>query len=126
MIVADTDVMIDAKNGVEPARTRLADALAKGELATTAITAFELECGARTPADRDDLDALLDAMLLLPIDGAVSRVAGALARTLSTRGSRIGFADTLIAGACLVHGAALWTRNRRHFSRVPGLELTPP
>ncbi len=32
-------------------------------------------------------------------------------------------ADSLIAGIALVHRIPLWTRNRRHFERVPGLDL---
>ena len=50
VILVDTDVLIDARNGVEPARSRLAELLAAGELSTTAMNAFELECGARTAA----------------------------------------------------------------------------
>jgi predicted nucleic acid-binding protein len=40
-----------------------------------------------------------------------------------SRGIDIGMADSLIAGICLVRGATLLTRNRRHYDRIPGLML---
>jgi len=42
MIVADTDVLIDALRGREPASSRVADALRDGTLATTAVNCFRV------------------------------------------------------------------------------------
>ena len=38
-------------------------------------------------------------------------------------GNLIGDMDLLIASTALVNNLTLVTRNRRHFDRVPGLEL---
>jgi hypothetical protein len=50
MIVADSDVLIDALRGREPARSRIALEISSGGLATTAISAFELLAGAQALA----------------------------------------------------------------------------
>ena len=42
---------------------------------------------------------------------------------MEASGSGIGMADYLIAGTCLARSATLFTRNRAHFKKVPGLTL---
>jgi tRNA(fMet)-specific endonuclease VapC len=124
VILVDTDILIDALHGLEPARTRVARGIADADLATTAITAFELEVGASREPEAQRVEAILRTIPVLPIDLDTARIAGGVARALAARGARIGAADALIAGACLASGAALWTRNRRHFAKIPGLRLT--
>ena len=41
MIVADSDVLIDALRGREPSASRVAQEIRKGTLATTSINSFE-------------------------------------------------------------------------------------
>jgi tRNA(fMet)-specific endonuclease VapC len=123
VILADSDVLIDALRGVEPVRTRVAEAIAAGVLATSAVTVSELCTGARTASEQASVDALLGPLSVLPLDGDVARVAAAVERGLRERGLRFGFADALIAATCLAAGASLLTRNTRHFGRIPGLKL---
>ncbi len=42
MIVADSDVLVDALRGREPYASRIAEALEADSLATTVVSAFEL------------------------------------------------------------------------------------
>ncbi|MEN8149327.1 MAG: type II toxin-antitoxin system VapC family toxin [Planctomycetota bacterium] len=138
MIVADTDVLIDALRGREPARTRIATIIGSGRFATTAISAFELLAGARSANERSRVESLLAVATVLPLDEAAAREAGAVARELAAAGSGIneqgineqgaegrafGPADHLIAGICRHASAALLTRNRTRFERVTGLRL---
>ena len=123
MIIADTDVLIDAMRGISPARDRIALELKAGTLATTSVTAFELASGARTDAHRRNVEQLLAAMSIIPLDAVAARDAADLRRTLEARGEAIGMADYLIAGICRTRAAILLTRNRRHFDRVPRLRL---
>ena len=123
MIVADTDVLIDFLAGRDPGAGRVALDLDRGLLRTTAVTRFELLCGARTARQEDTIRQLLDAIPTLALDQDAADHAARIQRNLQRAGEPIGMADSLIAGIVLSHGATLLTRNRRHFARVIGLRL---
>jgi tRNA(fMet)-specific endonuclease VapC len=125
LIVADSDVLIDALRGRQPGVTQVAQALEAGLLGTTSVTLFELLSGARSEAESAAIEQLLGALPILPFDGSASRAAASLRRELAAQGSPIGMADYMIAGICVSCSAALLTRNRAHFERVPGLALVP-
>lgn len=122
MIVADTDVLIDALRG-RGAAERIEIELRTGQLATTVITVFELLAGARTERAKRRVETLLAAMGHLPLDVAAAREAAEIGLELEKSGNTIGTADALIAGICRTRGAMLMTRNTAHFSRVPRLKL---
>jgi predicted nucleic acid-binding protein len=121
--VSDSDVLIDALRGREPAKERIHRELASGALAVTAITVFELLSGAATDRVRRQVEALLEACVVLPVDEAAARAAAEVRRDLEGEGQPIGMADYLIAGVCVSRSAALLTRNRAHFERVRGLQI---
>lgn len=123
MMIADTDVLIDALRG-KGAADRMRIEIATGQLATTSISVFELSSGARSDRDRDAIGRLLAALTILPIDADDAREAAEIRRDLEGRGLGIGTADYLIAGLCRRRSGVLITRNRAHFERVPGLKLT--
>ena len=123
MIVADTDVLIDALRGREPARRRIAGAIESGALATTAVSLFELLSGARDASEREPIERLLAALAVLPFDAPAGTAAADARRGLEAAGKTIGMADYQIAGICLSRSLPLLTRNRGHFERVPGLIL---
>jgi tRNA(fMet)-specific endonuclease VapC len=125
MIIADTDVLIDYLADVEPAASRLALELQHPQLHTTAVTRAELLRGARTRRQLDAVTTLLDAIPTLPLDARAADCAAGIARALDAAGASIGMAEALIAGIAVRHGGVLLTRNRRHFSRVPELQLSP-
>ena len=127
VIVADTDVLIDALDrGRAPAVDRIARLLERGELATTAVTLYELTAGPRTTGGQLELlHVTLEAAVVLPVTRGAAEIAASTNRYLARRGEAIAVADTLVAGVCIAHGLPLLTRNRKHFSRVPGLELAP-
>lgn len=123
LIIADSDVLIDALRGTSPAAERIHRELGSGALATTAITAFELRSGAGTERAVGQVETLLAPLVILPFDEEAADQAARIRRDLESRGSPIGMADYLIAGICLSRSAVLLTRNRTHFDRVEGLEL---
>ena len=124
-MIADTDVLIDYVNGAEPAASAVAAALRGDELVTTVITRFELLRGAARARRPGPLRTLVDQLDALPLEAAAADRAAALSRELEERGEPLDRADCLVAGIALVAGEILLTRNRRHFSRVPGLRLAP-
>ncbi len=121
MIVADSDVLIDALHGREPGASRVAEGLEAGVLGTTAISAFELLSGARSPEQREVVATLLAALAILPFDEKAGEAAALLRQELEGQGQTIGMADYLIAGICVSRSTPLLTRNRRHFQRIPAL-----
>ena len=123
MMVADTDVLIDALHGKGAAAERVALELRGGALATTVVTAFELLSGAKRPKHRAAIQALLGGLTILPLDEASARRAAGIRIDLEARGEKIGMADYLIAAICLERDGVLLTRNRAHFERVPGLPI---
>jgi len=126
MTVADTDVLIDFLTGVGPAVEIVAAELGRGSLRTTAITRFELLSGARSPRQEAAIVQLLASIPALPLDEVAADRAAEVRRSLDRSGAAIGMADSLIAGIVLQHGATLLTRNRRHFERVPALQIISP
>jgi tRNA(fMet)-specific endonuclease VapC len=112
VIVADSDVLIDYLRGRNPMAARVELELQTRSFATTAVTAFELWTGAKTPRQVSAVELLLAAMTILPLDAEGARKGAEARRALLARGEDIGMADCLIAG------------NRRHFARIEGLKLS--
>lgn len=125
LVIADTDVLIDALHGRDPMADRITIGIETGSLATTAISAFELLSGAATEHTRQQVERLLAALTILPVDAEAGGAAADARRLLESRGIPIGMADCLIAGVCLTRSAPLLTRNHAHFSQIPTLRLTP-
>ena len=123
MFIADTDVLIDFLRGSGEAG-RIEIELGTGRLCTTAVTAFELWAGAKTPRQRAVVESLLGALTILPLDAGSACRAGEVHRELVRAGLAVGMADSLIAAIALEHDAILITRSRKHYGRVPGLKLS--
>jgi len=125
MIIADTDVLIDFLRGRGPGAKRVALELETRSFATTAISAFELRSGARTANQRRAIDALLDAMTILPFGSEDAQIAADFRRRLEDEGQAIGMADYMIAAVCVANDGVLLTRNKKHFERVHELKVSP-
>jgi tRNA(fMet)-specific endonuclease VapC len=127
MQVVDTDVCVDALRGHPRAVDELAALEREGPLAVAAVTAHELWQGAFGSDDPEgsvaSVTRFLSAFSVLPYDEETARVGGRLAASLGAAGRPIGDLDTMIAATALVHGAALVTRNARHFRRVKDLRI---
>jgi tRNA(fMet)-specific endonuclease VapC len=68
-------------------------------------------------------NTLLPNLPVLPFDTAAARRYGEVGAELERRGTPIGDADPRIAAIALVRGHTVVTGNRRHFQRVPGLQV---
>jgi tRNA(fMet)-specific endonuclease VapC len=122
MIIADTDVLIDFLRGRGVA-ARIAAELESRSVGTTAITAFEIRSGARTARQRSAVDALLEAMTILPFGPEEAQVAAEVRQQVESQGAPIGMAAYMIAATCISNDGVLLTRNLKHFERVKGLRL---
>jgi tRNA(fMet)-specific endonuclease VapC len=123
LTLADTDVLIDYLQGVQPGAGWIAAAFVSESLAITAITAYELLSGAGQNKRGERTRRVVEMLPVLPIDRESAECAARLRQDLEREGVGIGMADTLIAGLALTHALPLMSRNAKHFSRVPGLQL---
>jgi predicted nucleic acid-binding protein len=77
------------------------------------ITSAELWAGVR-PREHEALTNFFRALLCVPIDYETGRQAGEYVRRYGkSHGVELG--DALIGAAAHLNGAALWTRNRKHY-----------
>lgn len=105
--------------------TRVAS-LAPDTFATSIVVAAELRYGAERRGSMrlsKQLEALLAAVTVLPLDTPVDRHYGAIRNELDSSGKPISNNDLLIAAHARALGATLVTNNVREFHRVPGLAV---
>lgn len=128
-VVLDTSILIAAERSAD-GFAQFLESLGDDPVAIAAITASELLHGwhrARDAAVRARrgafVDAVLDAIPVLPFGLPEARRHADLWAELMRRGAMIGPHDLLVGATALTHGYALATANRREFERVPGLAL---
>ncbi len=93
-------------------------------MCTSIIVASELWYGAVKRGSQrltTQLEAILAAINVLPIESPVERVYGSIRQRLERAGSPIGGNDLLIAAQAIALGFTLVTDNEREFSRIAGL-----
>jgi len=128
-VILDTSVLLAAERGV----VRLApllESLGEEPVAIAAITASELLHGCHRAEDAGVrarraafVDAVLEAIPVLPFGLVEARRHAELWAELARAGAMIGPHDLLIAATALAQGHSLVTTNQREFHRVPGLRL---
>jgi tRNA(fMet)-specific endonuclease VapC len=92
------------------------------------ITRFELRLGAALRLNSAEQWARIEREILprvnwLPIDGAVSVAAANLYAELQQAGQLIEVQDILIAATAQANQLTVVTRNMKHFSRLPNIEV---
>jgi tRNA(fMet)-specific endonuclease VapC len=132
LFVLDTDVLTLYYRG-EPVVVRGVDARPPSDLAITVMTVDEQLTGwysltrrARQPDEIARAYAhLADAVVRLARWRILPYTESAIARAaqLKTLRLNVGLMDLRIAAIALEYGAVIVTRNRRDFSRVPGLSV---
>jgi predicted nucleic acid-binding protein len=117
----DTTVAVDHLRGLAPAVDLLNRLIREEEtVAASEVVRFELLAGVRDP-ELEGLEQFLSVLSWVPVDEAVTRTAGLLARKHRKSYSGIDDVDYLIAATALVVDADLLTTNVRHFPMLVGL-----
>lgn len=114
MILVDTDVLVWALRGSDPARSWLRAARERQPLAVSVVTVAELTGGMRS-GERDRVWSLLAALRPEPVTELIARRAGEFRREYRSSHATIGTPDYLIAATADVLGVRLATLNVRHF-----------
>lgn len=126
MNLCDTDWVIDLLKGRAEAE-RLIHPMIAGGLALSVISVGEIYQGITYGKDPEwnerQFDELLDRVIVVGPDVATMRIYATIRGQLHATGMPIGDNDVLIAATALRHDLTLVTRNRRHFERIPDLQL---
>jgi predicted nucleic acid-binding protein len=114
-VLVDSDILIEVCRGRDKEITSRWLELSGSETAIlySPVTAAELWAGA-LPSEHKLLRTLFQALVCVPIDAEAGRHAGDYLSQYR-KSHNIGLGDALIAATAVQSGAALWTRNRKHY-----------
>jgi predicted nucleic acid-binding protein len=124
-VLIDTSVLV----AIERGETHAADVLGGADGAVSVVSVSELLHGvfrARTPVRqrrRRAAEGLLRHLETLPITDEIARLHAELGAELASDGITVPVNDFWIGCTALVENAAVATRDRRSFSRIPGLHV---
>lgn len=108
-----------------PVMQHLSD-VAPDVVCTSIVVACELRFGAQRKGSAvltERVNALLDAMVVLPFDEPADEHYADIRATLERAGTPIGSHDILIAAHARSRALTLVTHKLREFQRVPGLKV---
>ena len=126
MVCVDTSFLVALERGDVGTVEKMQELEECGEVIfTTAVTVAEYYRGAYGSKDRArairEVKALLDRVAILDLDYESGKIWGELAHSLKSY--TIGDRDLFIASIALSNKQTLITRNKKHFERVPGLQV---
>lgn len=126
MVCVDTNFLIALERGDKNALEKMQKLVDGGDIVyVTAVTVAEFYRGAYGSKDRtkalDDVKGLLDRFAILNLDYESGKIWGDLAHLLKS--ITIGDRDLFIASIALSNKQVLITKNKKHFERVPSLQV---
>ena len=121
-MVIDSSIFIQHLRAKDRSRTELT-LLSTPFVFVSSVTLYELFMGAITPTKWQDVMDVTQNIPILNFDGSVAEEAGRIFHILKTSGQLIEFRDIFIAATALVHQMPVKTLNRKHFIRIPGLQV---
>jgi tRNA(fMet)-specific endonuclease VapC len=122
----DTNIVSDLVRNPQGRAASHIRAVGEKQICTSMIVAAELRYGAAkkgSPRLSSQLDAVLGALEILPLETPADKSYGLLRTRLEQAGTPIGANDLLIAAQALALGCVIVTDNEREFSQVKGLRL---
>lgn len=129
LLLLDTNILIDVERRHRPTIS-FVSSIRGEDLAISMMTYGEMLQGAlwvaHSPSAILQLERTIEGIELLAVTKAVMQRYGFLRGSLRQVGISIAAADALIAATAIEERRTLVTRNTRHFSGIPGLELIDP
>ena len=123
----DTDLLVAILRKKEEAQKKMDQLDKEGRQATTTVNAFELFYGAHKSKMAEEnvtkTRTILSRLLVLPLGLGSAERAGDIFAALERKGTALDFRDAMIAGIALDSKLPVVTRNKRDYSKVPGLEV---
>lgn len=120
----DTNVVSDLVRRPQGLVARAISRVGEARVCTSLVVVAELRYGAekkRSPALTAQLEAILAALEVEPLEAPVDEHYGRIRAALERQGTPIGGNDLLIAAHALALECTLVTGNDAEFARVPGL-----
>lgn len=126
LFLLDTNAVSDlVRNPRGRVAARIAE-VGEAQVATSIVAAAELRYGVAKKGStrlREQLEAVLAVLVVLPLEAPVDAVYGDVRAHLEKQGQPIGANDLLIAAHARALGRTIVTDNEREFSRVPSLAV---
>ena len=127
MVCLDSDIAINFLRG-DKETARLINELRKGgkTISITSINEFELWKGALRSNKKDSvriLEMFLGEVDILLFDSRSSKKSAEIFETLKTKGEMVDVLDVMIASIAMTNNELILTNNKKHFSRINGLNL---
>jgi tRNA(fMet)-specific endonuclease VapC len=122
----DTNILSDIVRNPQGRAAQRIDAIAVADICTSIVVACELRYGAAKRGSArlsSQLETILEATSVLPLDEGVDRHYAAIRCDLERRGRPIRANDMLIAAHALALNCTLVTDNIGEFERVRDLRL---
>ncbi len=128
MPILDSDILISYLRNKKKAVNAIFKLIEDNTpLTTTIINVGELYTGAylssQVAEDINVIEKLLDEFEILEYSKDDARVFGQVQASLIKSGNKIGKMDTIIGAIALNHNEILYTRNLKHFSKIPRLKI---
>lgn len=122
----DTDWSIQCLHAIEPWADRVRELEASG-IGLSVLSLAEIYEGVIYSKDGQRSEVMLQNFLvglrLMPIDAETCRIFAQERGRLRAAGNLIGDFDLMIGATAIRHDLTLLTNNRRHFSRIDGLQI---
>lgn len=127
-MILDTSFVIDLMDNEENAAKKYHELLRRGEpQKLTVVTLFEIYSGiiqcTMPEEEKNKVQKIVAGQILLHLDPNAAKMAGKIDGESSIKGQKIEPTDSMIAGIALIKKDTLLTRNVKHFSRIPELEI---
>jgi len=122
--IIDTDILIDVGRGVADAAVAFRRIAIGGPLSVSTITHMELLVGCRNREEQGRLGQFMEQFEVLALTDATCAAATDLLRRYHLSHGLL-IPDALIAATALVSRRRLYSKNRRDFRFIEGLDLGP-
>lgn len=127
MIVVDTNVWIEfLKRPASTVGDRLRDLIKENRATLVGIVLTEVLRGIRNDEQRRLVNHVLDGIPYYETTRKIFARAGEIARELDAAGTPIPTNDALVGAIAIEGGHEIFTLDRRHFERIPGVRLYQP
>ena len=122
-MVVDTSIFIEFLRLKNKKTARLYEAMGSNTLYVSTVTFFELYTGATTAEKTQEIDILLENVIELPFSKGIALLAAENWLELRKKNQQIEIRDLFIGCTALSYNLSVFTLNKKHFTRIPGLEV---